>query len=129
MKIKLEQIYIAHQIIPKLISQEMPIRCAYKLGKLAKQIESEFMLVETQRRKAVEKYGERDEEEKKIIIKNPENAQKFQQEFASLLQEETEISFDPVSLDELPDELKLSAQDMAAIDIFFCGEKNEKETT
>jgi hypothetical protein len=99
MKIKLGELKNAETSLQKLIEKDLNIKIAYKLGKLIKIISAEFKEIEDSRVKLIKKYGKEDENKNIQVL--PENNEKFYIEFQQLLDEEIDIDFEPLALEEL----------------------------
>jgi len=119
MKIKLSQIFNVQPIIKKLIEQKMPIKMAYKLSKMAKALNSEYEEIEKQRTSLIQKLGEQTGDTGQFQVKE-ENAQAFIKEFGEFLNgEAVNLDFEKVSLKDLPDDIKMSPQELIAIEFLF----------
>ena len=129
MKIKLLELKGIETGLQKLIDKELNIRVAYRIGKLLKVVTDETASLEDSRNKLIQKYGETIEAtdasqvegqppfpqgQQRIQVK-PENQQKFYNELSELLQEEVEISFEQISLNDLEGVI-LSPKDMFLLD-------------
>jgi hypothetical protein len=113
--IKLSELRNISISLQKILSQDMSIKQAYRMSKLAKCADIDMKEIETQRMALVKKYGEKDE---KGNITVTEKMQEFMNEFNELLNEEIEVSFIPIDLNDLSD-VKLSPIDIANIEIFL----------
>ncbi len=115
--IKLSELRNISVSLQKILSQDMPVKQAYRMSKLAKSADTEMKEIETQRLVLVKKYGEKDE---KGNINVREKMQEFMDEFNELLNEEIEISFIPLNLMDIGmQEVKLSPIDIANLEIFL----------
>jgi len=112
MKISLQKIYDSHMSIRKLLSADLPVKTAFKLSRLAKELNGLFQDVEAQRIRLVEKYGEKDEKGHSQVTQ--ENMEQFSKEITELFSEEVEVDFSPISIEEL-EGAKLSAFDMEGL--------------
>jgi hypothetical protein len=106
--------------LSKVLSQDLPIKQAYRMSKMAKAINSELKEFNEMREKLIRKYGERDEQGN-ISVK--EKANEFNEEFQPLLEEEIELSLIPIDLNEIQN-VKLSPIDIANLEPFL-DEKSE----
>lgn len=119
MKITIEQLHSIQVSLGKLLDQDLPIRMAYRMGKLAKTVREELNEFEEARVKLVEKIGEKVEEDGKEKISVPKDKMEvFSQELKSLLDEEVDVDFEPIKISDVED-IKLSAIDMANLDKFL----------
>jgi hypothetical protein len=101
-----------------ILDENLPIRTKYSLSKVSAQLVKEIESVEKLREEMIKKYGDEDkegnyfipqrineviDEETKNVISfdvNPKFIQ-FQTEFDSLLQEEIDIEYTPITLDQI----------------------------
>jgi len=129
MKIKLLELKGIETGLQKLIDKELNVRIAYRIGKLLKVVTDETAILEDNRNKLIQKYGETVEAsdapqeegqppapqgQQRIQVK-PENQQKFFNELSELLQEEVEITFEQISLNDLGD-ITFTPKDMFLLD-------------
>lgn len=113
--IKLSELRDISASLSKILSQDMPVKQAYRMSKLAKSANVEMKEMEEQRLILVRKYGEKDE---KGNLNVREKMEEFVGEFNELLNEEIEISFIPIDLNDIKD-IKLSPMDIANLEIFL----------
>jgi len=114
MKITLAKIKNMEKSLNKIISQDINIKAAFKLGRILKVIENELINVENFRVKLISKYGTKNPENGEVVV-NKENVQIFYKELNELLQTEIDIDFSPVNCDEIGD-IKISAIDASVLD-------------
>ena len=117
MKLTLGQIYQGYPVISKIITHDMPIRTAFSMSRMAKTINDEYTEVEAQRVKLIQKFGEKADDEKMQV--KPDKYADFAKEFNELLGEEVEVEINQISLNQLPEDLKLTPQDAAIIDFLI----------
>jgi len=124
MKITFRQIVDVLPSLNKVISSSLPAKTAYRFAKLAKVVKEETSLYDEHRLNVFKKFGNETKNEKgEISIVVPEeNMAAFTKELGDLndsaFAQEFEISFEPVSVDDLGN-LQLSALDMVALDKFL----------
>jgi hypothetical protein len=112
MKVKLVDIYGSVATLNKLIDEPLPAKISFKLMKLLNQLNQEVKLVEDQRIKLIKKFsGEGDSV-------TEENKEQFIKEFSEILEETTDISWEPVSIESLG-ELKMSVVELSKIQYLF----------
>jgi hypothetical protein len=105
-------------IVKGILDENLPIRTKYSLSKVSTQLTKEIESVEKLREEMIKKYGDEDKEsnyfipqrinevvneETKEVISfdvNPKFIQ-FQTEFDLLLQEEVDIEYTPLTLDQI----------------------------
>ena len=113
MKFKLIEIYNLVKGLAKVTEKELPIKVSYRLSKFLKICSSEMEIMEASRVKLVEKYSDSDMSEKNKKVAD-ENIDKFQEDFTSLVNEEIDIDFEPISINDLGD-ISISANDLLFI--------------
>jgi len=121
MKLKLQDILFSSTILRKLASQDMPVRVAYKVGKTIKTLEKDYERVEAKRNELIRELGEKKDEQPNspMIVRNPEAVQQFSHRFTEYLQEEVEVEIDKICISDLPENIKLTPQDTAALDFLL----------
>jgi hypothetical protein len=103
----------------KLLNKELPVKTAYRLGRLSKAIQSELDQFNLTRNNLIKKYGKEKAGQHQIDPDDKEAFEKFNNEIESLLSVEIKIdAYEPIAIDELGD-IKLSAIDMSNLSIFF----------
>ncbi len=118
MKLKLSEVKMSEQALRKLVGQDIPINLAFKLSKLVKTVGEDLQHIEEARIKLVGKYGIEDPETKNVQVK-PENLNDFMVEWDTLLEEEVEINFEPLSSSFFEDENVIKSVKMTPIEMSF----------
>lgn len=113
MKLTLGNLLAAQPALKKLLNTDMPVTTAFKLSKVAKDIDKEFAEYEEQRVKLVQKYGAADDQGN-VSVKD-EYIQTFMDDISKLHAIECELPGDPIGVDQLG-EIKMTAAEMAALD-------------
>ena len=103
--------------LQKLIAQDVPIKIAFKVGKIIKVLDSEYTVFEESKKKLFEKHGE-ENIEKNLEVK-PENMKVFTKELNELLSIEVDIDIEKIKLEDLGEEVKLSPIDASNLDILI----------
>jgi hypothetical protein len=128
-KIYLGEIDSILMSLQTLINKELPIKLSYSLSKLEKTLESEYKLLAEKKNELINKYAERDDKNK-VILLNPDEfgrqeikiKEGLKEESLTKLNElyniETEINFEPISLDLLGD-ISISPKDLLVLDRFI----------
>lgn len=116
MKIKISKLVNIKTSLEKLMNLDVPIKTAFKLGKIVKNFNNEYEVFEESKTKLFKKYGERNKEGN-LEIKE-ENSKIFKKELEDLLSIEVNIKLTKVDLKELGD-VKLSALDIDNLDILI----------
>jgi hypothetical protein len=116
MEMKLVDIQRAKPALTKILNANLPIKVAFRLGRLAKEVDKVLVEIEDIRSKLVQKYGSTTEQG--VSVK-PENIAKFQEEFSSFLSEESiDLDVEPIKLDLLGD-LELTPLDVVSLDFLL----------
>jgi hypothetical protein len=113
MKVRLIDIYSSVSVLNKLIEEPLPTKISFKLMKLLNVLNAEVKLVEDQRLKLVKQYASDG------TVVSEENKELFLKEFSEFLNEEIDVSWEPIEVDTLGDNMKLSVADLAKIQYLF----------
>lgn len=111
-----------NKAMKKLNEQSLPLKTAFLLKGLNRQMQEELTKYEETRKEALTKYGEKDAEGNLLVTDNgqvtlkPETRDLFIKELNDLLNIEIEIM--PISVVDLGD-AKLSVDDLVALDGFI----------
>lgn len=125
--VKLNDILNSEETLKKLMDVSMKGKVAYKLARIAREVDKESQLFSDERNKLIEKYAERDEEgnykpneDGQIYIdtKNLEKVGQFSNELSELLETEIEVNVEKLSLDDL-DETGLTPKDFNKLMAFI----------
>lgn len=123
-KITRDRLLASQPGIKLLSNMKAPIAISFRVNKLIKEIGVALKETEEIRQQILEKYGTKDESGKLVV--NAEgyveisdaNREAFNNEFAILLQEECELSGDPIPVSLLPD-LQLTPAELSLIEPFL----------
>lgn len=118
MKFNYAEIRVLEESLEKLISKEVPIRTAYKLGNISKVIAGKLSILETQRINLVKKYSKKEDEDGDFEVIE-EKEEEFKKEFSELLMKEIEVDCKPISIPELGD-ISLTTIDLLKLDKLIC---------
>jgi single-stranded DNA-specific DHH superfamily exonuclease len=114
MKLKLSELKNAEPALRKLLNSDLlNVKTAYRLGRSISKIDSELTQLEATRVRLVNKYGQKDK--KGTITVKKENIEKFTQDMSKLLSMDVNLSIEPISLADLPDNIGLSPVDLNAL--------------
>jgi hypothetical protein len=103
----------------KLVEQDLPVRLAYRLGKILKQINNELEHIENLRIALVKKYGTNDEKTNTINV-SIDKLEAFLQEWTELLNEKVNLDFEKIKLSELEElEIKITPIDFIKLEYFI----------
>ena len=123
-KIKLNDIVNATETFNKIMQQSFKGSLAFKIARLARELDKEMQTFNTERQKIIQKYGEKDEngelivDEKGLVKFNKTNIKEINEEFNSLLNTELEINADKLPMDSI-DNFEITPQEMLQIEVFF----------
>ena len=112
---KLKELVNLKPSLEKLIVQDLPIKIAYKLSKLVKRLNEEYVIYSKNKNNLFEKYGTKEKE--KITVK-PENMKQFKKDLEELLEIEVKMNIDKIKLSDL-NTIKISTIDMTNLDILI----------
>jgi len=126
MKFRLNEVFAITRSLPKLTDKELPIKISYRLLKFLKSCSEEMETLEKSRVKLIKKYAEKSVEDEKDDGKKKnsseqrdikvadENKDKFQEEFSILLNEEVEIDFEPICIEDFG-EITFATNDLISL--------------
>ena len=123
-KIKLNDIVNATETFNKIMQQSFKGSLAFKIARLARELDKEMQTFNTERQKIIQKYGEKDEngelivDEKGLVKFNKTNLKEINEEFNSLLDTDLEINVDKLPMDSI-DNFEITPQEMLQIEVFF----------
>lgn len=123
MKFKLFEIRSLESSLSKLTQKEVPIKVAYRLGKVLKTVSNELISIEKLRANLVKKYSTPIDEKGNYKVAD-DKEEVFKREFADLLQEEIDIDCDPILLEDL-EGISLTPIDMVRLEKLIIAEKEE----
>ncbi len=122
--IRLNDILNSIPIFREISNKSLPIKTAYQLARLIRELDRESTTFDESRRKIIEKYAERDEngefkqtDEGNVIIM-PEQINACNQEMAELLDTEIEINVEPIEIESLAS-IELTPAQMFSLEPFF----------
>ena len=126
MKIKLHQLFTSWAILKKVSQFEIEASQAIRLNRFMQSAEKEYALIETQRLRLVQQFGEESKDllGESVWSVSKEKESEFWAAFSPILAEEIEIYNPALSADTLAGQ-KISAIDFFAIAFLF---KNESES-
>ena len=113
MNITYEQLYRSYPVFKHLLDEPMPIGTSLKFKKLVDSLNPHLEQIELNQNKLLEKYSEESEEGVFEIV--PENREKFIKELEKYLQYEIIISWEPLKLAELGEDINVSVKALEAI--------------
>lgn len=126
-QIKLGDILNSEETLKKLMDVPMKGKVAYKLARIAREVDKESQLFNDERNKLIEKYAERDEEgnfkpnengQIYVDVTNLERVEQFTNEINELLETEIEVNAEKLSLNDL-DETGMTPKDFNKMMVFI----------
>ncbi len=123
-KVNLNDVVNSTQTFNKLMQQPFKGSLAFKIARLARELEKEMQTFNNERMKIIRKYGKKDENGELIIDENgnvnfdTDKINELNNEFNSLLETELEINADKLPMDSI-DEFELTPQEVIGIEKFF----------
>lgn len=116
-KLTIGKLKSIEESLGQLVNEKLPIKIAYRVSKLLPILQKEFKEAEDFRLKLINKYGTEGEDGN--ISVNPENMEQFITELNELYSEEISFEFEPISVEALPDDISLTALQLANLSDFF----------
>ena len=123
-KIKLNDVVNATETFNKIMQQSFKGSLAFKIARLARELDTEMKTFNEERQKIIQKYGNKDENGELIVDENGNvkfdntKLEEINQEFSSLLETELEINADKLPMDSI-DNFEITPQEMLNIEVFF----------
>ena len=111
----------------ELSNKQLKSKVAYKLARIAREVDKESQLFNDERNKLIEKYAERDEEgnfkpnengQIYVDVTNLEKVEQFSNEINELLETEIEVNAEKLSLNDL-DETGMTPKDFNKMMVFI----------
>ena len=113
MKFKLNEIRLATDGLAEILEKELPVKTAYWLARFLDKVNSENASMEKARIILVKKHAKKDDKGNPMFVKDKDDkdtnqydipdVDAFQNEFIELTNEEVEIDFKPIKLEQLGD--------------------------
>ena len=123
-KIKLNDVVNATDAFNNIMQQSIKGSSAFKVARLARELDKEMETFNSERQKIIQKYGKKDENGQLILNDNnqvsfdPEDIDTINNELNSLLETELEINADKIPATAL-EEFKITPKEMIGIEKFF----------
>lgn len=123
-RVSLNNILNSTETFSQIMQQSFKGSIAFKVARLARELNKEMETFNTERQKLLERYCEKDENGELKVLENgnvqviPEKLQEFNQEFTNLLETEVEINADKLPMSCM-DEFEVSPQQMLDLEVFF----------
>ena len=124
MKFKLNEIRLATDGLAEILEKELPVKTAYWLARFLDKVNSENASMEKARINLVKKHAKKDDKGNPMFVKDKDDkdtnqydipdVDAFQNEFIELTNEEVEIEFKPIKLEQLGD-IKLKPLTLAKL--------------
>ena len=105
--VKIQYIVNAIETFNAMSNKEMPIKTSFKVARIAKELDKEYQLFNETRRKAIETYGEKDEngelkiDDKGNVALIQDKIETFSSEMSELLNNEVSLNTEPFTITEL----------------------------
>ncbi len=120
---KLGQLINAKDAFEELVNTPLPAAVAYRLQRVARVVQPEFRSFEELRVKLVHELGEKGEDGATVVT--AKNMPAFNEQVAALLNEDVELNFKPLAIEDLGD-TAVTAADLLLLDWLFDGGENEQ---
>ena len=123
-RVSLNNILNSTETFSQIMQQSFKGSIAFKVARLARELNKEMETFNAERQKLLEQYCEKDENGELKVLENgnvqviPEKLQEFNQEFTNLLETDVEINADKLPISCM-DEFEVSPQQMLDLEVFF----------
>ena len=123
-RVSLNNILNSTETFSQIMQQSFKGSIAFKVARLARELNKEMETFNTERQKLLERYSEKDKNGELKVLENgnvqviPEKLQEFNQEFTNLLETDVEINADKLPMSCM-DEFEVSPQQMLDLEVFF----------
>ena len=124
MNIELGKLFGMQAALNTLVGMPLEAKTSYRVSRMLKKIISELKDLDAERIKLVNKYGEKDDKGNTQV--KPENIEKFNKDWAALLEMETELDSPKIPFSMI-ETLKISARDMLALEDIIEGPSDDSE--
>lgn len=112
MKITIEKILDAREVLSRLAEKALPVKQSYGLAKVVKAVNDELTVYNSERIKICKKYGTANKEKQKYDINDWDGLRK---DMRTLESQEVDLDVKPIDISGL----ELSAQDIISIEPFI----------
>lgn len=119
MKLSNQKLLENVQKLSGVAQKQLPVKVSYAISKNISKIESELKVYDKERQKLIEKYGEKDEQDKVVVDEKGQikfkDKDSWDKDIKALLDIENEIDIHKFSIDEL-NGFNISPAELQAID-------------
>ena len=114
MKITYEQLYRSYPVFNHLLDQPLPIKTSLKFQELVESVNPYLLQIENIQNKLIEKYSEKTKEDGVVQIIE-EKREDFIKELEESLDEDIDINWESIKLDELGEDISISIRGLETI--------------
>lgn len=100
-KVKLSDLVSSVEQLKAIQEVKIPIKISYRIKRLIDKVESILKVYNDSRNELVKEFGDIDEKTKNISVTDPEKLKEFAIKLQELLNEEDEIDFDKIKIEDL----------------------------
>ncbi len=118
MKLKLKDVIAIDKSLAALLDKELPVKPAFKLSKFLTGIKTDVQAFSEQQGKLAEKLGKPGEEDGQFIVPK-ENLEEYTNELKGLMEVEIDIPYEPISIDDLGDDIQISPRVLSDLNLLF----------
>lgn len=90
------EVWLAKEPLSKLMAERLPVKVAYRLAKVGKEIGERVRVIDQVRSGLVNKYGALNETGQIVVAQGGNNWNEFASEFDELMAEVEEVAIEPV---------------------------------
>jgi len=116
MKVTNREIFCAREPLSLLMQEKLPVKCGFKLAKLANKLNVLLKDIEDTKNGMVKKYGKPNEQGKLQVKQDDAAFEKFREEFEELMDIEVEIVVERTAL---PADLAIEPKTLMALEKFI----------
>lgn len=116
MKLTNGEIFSAREPLKKLMEERLPVKCSFKLAKLANKLNVGLKDIEDARNGLIKKYGTKNEKGRLEVKPDSPEYEKFVEEFNDLMDIEVEVVVERISL---PESLEIEPSTLIALEKFI----------
>jgi hypothetical protein len=98
---KLGEIFTSVEVLTEVMKQKLPVKAAYRLSRIADEINGEMKKMDEFRIKLIESLGEKGEDGNSKV--KEENMPEFREKYAELMSTEVQLNIKPIPISWLGD--------------------------
>jgi len=116
MELTVQEILQMKEVLQKILGVDIPVKTAFRLGKLAVKLQEELQFFQKTRLSLLEKYGTINKEDDTVSIEDEDKRKQFTEDIQQVLSEQINIDFNPINISDLGEDLKISAAEIIVLE-------------